>query len=117
MVDGWRSDSPAAFRFTLKVLKTITHKKQLQDCEKDVEEFVAAIEPLGEKLPAPCCRWAATSIAEQFSSLEAFLEILDPFLANWPHTAAPRRSRRVQPRWVVPELDRASCDGATRHWP
>ena len=41
---------------------------------------------------------------EQFSSLEAFLEILDPFLANWPHATVPLAVETRNPRWVVPEL-------------
>ena len=113
MVHGWHKHTPAGFRFALKVPQTITHKKQLHDCEKDVEEFVAAIEPLGEKLSLALLQLGYFN-REQFPSLEAFLEILDPFLANWPHAAVPLALETRNPRWVGPELSRC-CDGTTRH--
>ncbi len=103
MVHGWRDHSPAGFRFALKVPQAITHKKQLHDCEKDVEEFVSAIEPLGEKLSCALLQLGYFN-RERFPSLEAFLEILDPFLANWPHGAVPLALETRNPRWVGPEL-------------
>jgi uncharacterized protein YecE (DUF72 family) len=103
MVHGWRKRTPDAFRFALKVPQIITHRKQLEDCGKDVEEFVAAIEPLGEKL---CCALLQMGYFNraQFPSLEAFLEVLDPFLAEWPHAAVPLALETRNPRWVVPAL-------------
>jgi uncharacterized protein YecE (DUF72 family) len=103
MVHGWRNHTPDGFRFALKVPQTITHQKQLQDCENDVEEFVAAIEPLGEKL---CCALLQMGYfnREEFPSLDAFLEILDPFLSGWPHAQVPLAVETRNPRWVVPEL-------------
>lgn len=103
MVHGWRNHTPAEFRFALKVPQTITHQKQLQDCEKDVADFVTAIEPLGEKLSCALLQMGYFN-REQFPSLDAFLEILDPFLANWPHAAVPLAVETRNPRWVVPEL-------------
>ena len=35
MVQGWHNHTPPGFRFALKVPQAITHKKQLQGCEKD----------------------------------------------------------------------------------
>lgn len=103
IVHGWRNHTPAAFRFALKVPQAITHQKQLQGCEKDVAEFAAAVEPLGEKLSCALLQMGYFN-REQFSSLEAFLEILDPFLADWPHAAVPLAIETRNPRWVVPEL-------------
>ena len=103
MVHAWRDRTPAGFRFALKVPQTITHKKQLQDCDQEVEEFVAALEPMGEKL---CCALLQMGYFNrgQFPSLEAFLEVLDPFLEGWPHAAVPLAVETRNPRWVVPEL-------------
>jgi uncharacterized protein YecE (DUF72 family) len=103
MVHGWRNHTPDAFRFALKVPQVITHKKQLQDCAEDVAEFVAAIEPLGDKL---CCALLQMGYfnRQRFPSLDAFLEILDPFLGGWPHAQVPLAVETRNPRWVVPEL-------------
>jgi uncharacterized protein YecE (DUF72 family) len=103
MVYGWRNHTPVGFRFALKVPQTITHKKQLQDCESDVEEFIAAIELLGEKLSCALLQMGYFN-RKQFPSLEAFLEILDPFLGGWPHATVPLTVETRNPRWVVPEL-------------
>jgi uncharacterized protein YecE (DUF72 family) len=103
MVLGWRNHTPSGFRFALKVPQAITHKKQLQDCEKEVEEFVAAIEPLGEKLACALLQLGYFN-RQQFASLEAFLETLDPFLDSWPHDAVPLALETRNPRWVGPEL-------------
>jgi uncharacterized protein YecE (DUF72 family) len=103
MVQAWRDRTPAGFRFALKVPQTITHQKQLQDCDREVEEFVAAIEPMGEKL---CCALLQMGYFNrgEFPSLEAFLEVLTPFLESWPHAAVPLAVETRNPRWVVPEL-------------
>jgi uncharacterized protein YecE (DUF72 family) len=103
MVQGWRNHTPSGFRFALKVPQVITHKKQLDGCDKDVEEFVAAIEPMGDKLSCALLQLGYFN-REQFPSLEAFLEILDPFLASWPHDAVPLALETRNPRWVGPEL-------------
>jgi uncharacterized protein YecE (DUF72 family) len=103
MVQGWRNHTPTGFRFALKVPQVITHKKQLDGCDKDIEEFVAAIEPLGDKLSCALLQLGYFN-REQFPSLEAFLEILDPFLASWPHDVVPLALETRNPRWVGPEL-------------
>jgi uncharacterized protein YecE (DUF72 family) len=103
MVLGWRNHTPEEFRFALKVPQVITHQKRLQDCETDVAEFVAAIEPLGEKLTCALLQLGYFN-REQIPSLEAFLEILDAFLAGWPHATVPLALETRNPRWVVPEL-------------
>src|SRR5262245_41345581 len=103
MVLGWRNHTPSGFRFSLKVPQAITHKKQLQDCEKEVEEFVAAIEPLGEKLACALLQLGYFN-RQQFASLEALLETLDPFLDSWPHDAVPLALETRNPRWVGTEL-------------
>jgi len=103
IVHGWRDPTPAGVRFALKGPQTITPKKQLQDRAKDVEEFVAAIEPLGEKLSCALLQMGYFNRG-QFPSLEAFREVLDPFLGDWPHATVPLAVETRNPRWVVPEL-------------
>ncbi len=103
MVQGWHRHTPPGFRFALKVPQVITHTKQLRDCEADVDAFARAIEPLGEKLTCALLQLGYFN-REQFPTLEAFLEVLDPFLASWPHRAVPLAFETRNPRWVTPEL-------------
>jgi uncharacterized protein YecE (DUF72 family) len=103
MVQAWRNRTPPGFRFALKVPQVISHKKQLRDCKSDVEEFAAAIQPLGEKLSCALLQMGYFNRA-QFASLDDFLEVLEPFLASWPHRAVPLALETRNPRWVGPEL-------------
>src|SRR5262249_2420618 len=100
---SWRDHTPDEFRFALKVPQVITHKKQLQDCEPEVEEFVSAIEPLREKVGCALLQMGYFN-REQIPSLEAFLELLEEFLDRWPHDRVPLAIEIRNPRWVVPEL-------------
>jgi uncharacterized protein YecE (DUF72 family) len=83
MVEGWRDRTPPGFGFSLKVPQSITHEKVLLDCQGEVETFLAAARLLGDKLLC-CCLQFGYFNKGQFSSLSAFLERLDPFLAAWP---------------------------------
>jgi uncharacterized protein YecE (DUF72 family) len=46
MLDGWLAATPANFRFSFKAPQRITHFKRLRECEDDVAQFVAALEPV-----------------------------------------------------------------------
>ena len=46
MLEGWLAATPANFRFSFKAPQRITHFKRLRDCEGDVAQFVAALEPV-----------------------------------------------------------------------
>jgi uncharacterized protein YecE (DUF72 family) len=46
MLDGWLAATPANFRFSFKSPQRITHFKRLQECNEDVAQFVAALEPV-----------------------------------------------------------------------
>lgn len=103
MVRGWRDKTPAGFKFALKVPRAITHQKQLRDCQGDVEEFVSAILPLGDKLMVALLQLGYFNRGS-FATLGDFLDILDPFLAAWPHDKVPLALETRNPRWVGPEL-------------
>src|SRR5262249_1579875 len=75
----------------------------LQDCAEEVAQFVAAIEPLGEKLSCALVQLGYFN-RSQFATLDAFLEVLEPFLASWPHDAVPLALETRNPRWVGAEL-------------
>jgi uncharacterized protein YecE (DUF72 family) len=103
MVQGWRDKTPKGFRFVLKVPQAITHQKQLRDSEAEVDEFVEAILPLGDRLSAALLQLGYFNRGA-FASLDDFLGVLDPFLAHWPHRSVPLAVEVRNPRWVGPKL-------------
>ncbi|HEY0589401.1 MAG TPA: DUF72 domain-containing protein [Pseudoduganella sp.] len=46
----WADSVPAGFRFAVKLPRTITHEKRLQDIDADLDRFAAEAGALGEKL-------------------------------------------------------------------
>jgi uncharacterized protein YecE (DUF72 family) len=44
--ERWAASVPRAFRFSLKIPRTITHDQKLVDCRPLLEEFLASIEPM-----------------------------------------------------------------------
>ena len=103
MVRGWRDRTPDDFRFVVKVPQVITHQKQLRDCQAEVDGFVKAITPLGGKLTAALLQLGYFNRGA-FASLDAFLDVLDPFLAHWPTDEIPLAVEVRNPRWVVPQF-------------
>jgi uncharacterized protein YecE (DUF72 family) len=103
MVRAWRDRTPRDFRFAPKVPKVITHEKQLRDCAEEVEGFVTSLLPLGEKIFCSLLQMGYFNRGA-FGSLDEFLEVLDAFLAGWPHRQVPLAVEIRNPRWVGPEL-------------
>jgi uncharacterized protein YecE (DUF72 family) len=103
MVRNWRDRTPEGFRFVPKVPRVITHEKQLRDCAEEVEGFVSSLAPLGPKLMAALLQMGYFNRGA-FASLTAFLDVLEAFLAAWPHRTVPLAVETRNPRWVVPEL-------------
>src|SRR5262249_36066561 len=83
MVQGWRTKTPDGFGFALKVPQVITHEKVLLDCRAELNGFLTAARALEEKLLC-CVLQFAYFNRQAFSSLDKFLERLDPFLEGWP---------------------------------
>jgi uncharacterized protein YecE (DUF72 family) len=100
MVRGWLDRTPSDFQFVPKVPRVITHEKQLRGCRAEVEEFVAAIGPLGSKLRCALLQMGYFNRGA-FGSLEEFLPVLDEFLATWPRHKVPLAVEIRNPRWVV----------------
>ncbi len=103
MVQGWKDRTPDGFRFALKVPQAITHQKMLKGSEAEVDGFVASILPLGKKLTAALLQLGYFNRGA-FGSLDEFLDVLDPFLARWPHDQVPLAVEVRNPRWVTPKL-------------
>jgi uncharacterized protein YecE (DUF72 family) len=83
MVEGWRDKTPDSFGFSLKVPQVITHEKALLDCRAELNAFLTAARVLEGKLRV-CLLQFGYFNRSAFSSLDAFLQRLDPFLAEWP---------------------------------
>jgi uncharacterized protein YecE (DUF72 family) len=83
MVQEWRHKTPAGFGFSLKVPQIVTHEKVLLDCREELDGFLAMARVLGDKLLC-CLLQFGYFNRSAFSSLDRFLERLEPFLAAWP---------------------------------
>jgi uncharacterized protein YecE (DUF72 family) len=46
LVEGWLAATRPTFRFSFKAPQRITHFKRLRDCDADVAQFLAALEPV-----------------------------------------------------------------------
>jgi uncharacterized protein YecE (DUF72 family) len=46
MLEGWMAATPENFRFSFKSPQRITHFKRLRECEEDLAQFLAALEPV-----------------------------------------------------------------------
>jgi uncharacterized protein YecE (DUF72 family) len=45
-LEGWLAATPAHFRFSFKAPQRITHFKRLRECDTDVAQFIASLEPV-----------------------------------------------------------------------
>ncbi|GGG89277.1 DUF72 domain-containing protein [Edaphobacter dinghuensis] len=46
ILEGWLASTPSHFRFSFKAPQRITHFRRLRDCDADVVQFLAALEPV-----------------------------------------------------------------------
>lgn len=71
----WRDSVPAAFRFSVKMPRTITHEQRLQDVDLLLSHFLQEVGELGDKLGCllvqlpPSLAFAPRSAAAFFTSL------------------------------------------------
>ncbi|MGN6532858.1 MAG: DUF72 domain-containing protein [Ginsengibacter sp.] len=75
-VVNWAESVPANFRFTFKVSKTITHAKGLQFAVKDVDDFMKAVENIGEKKGCLLAQFPPSLKIEMLDQLQRLLETL-----------------------------------------
>lgn len=96
-VQGWARRTPASFRFCTKMSRFITHQKKLVDAAEAIDRFLAAFEPLGDRLGPflvqlpPSLRFAP-DIAEAFLHLLALRRNLGEFVLEARHDS-----------WFTPE--------------
>ena len=98
----WYAKTPKGFVFAAKVPQTITHEQCLVDSEGECKKFLAAMEPLGEKL-GPLLFQFPYFNRQAFPTVDGFLERLTPFLQKLPKEyrfAVEIRNKN----WLVPKL-------------
>jgi uncharacterized protein YecE (DUF72 family) len=78
MVKGWARATGPFFKFSLKVPKTITHDRHLQDAEGELHKFLDVVKPLEDagKLGCLLVQLAPSFTYDEVGKLESFLELL-----------------------------------------
>ncbi|MEO8066251.1 MAG: DUF72 domain-containing protein [Flavobacteriales bacterium] len=74
---NWAKKVPKDFRFFPKVVQSISHFARLKNVEPAVDEYLDAVQHLGDKLGAVFCQ-----VHENFSPKD--FDRIEPFLKNWP---------------------------------
>lgn len=106
VVDGWRERTPDGFRFAAKVPQTITHKKYLVDCDREMTQFLRTMERLGDKLGPLVFQFpyvAKGKDEHEYRTGEDFLRRLQTFLPTLPREF--RYAVEVRnPGWMTEDL-------------
>jgi uncharacterized protein YecE (DUF72 family) len=77
----WALDTPANFRFTLKLNKEITHAKELKEEPGIIEKFMKAAEGIGEKKGCLLIQFPGKITLDYFEKVERILkevQVYDP---------------------------------------
>jgi uncharacterized protein YecE (DUF72 family) len=75
-VAGWRTRTPAGFRFAAKFPKIITHEKTLVDTAAETRAFLDRMTELDQKLGPLVMQMPPSFAADQFDNLAAYLAAL-----------------------------------------
>ncbi len=102
---SWERHTPDAFRFAAKVPRAITHDAQLREVGEELERFVRAMEPLGDKLGPLLVQLPAEFVGDDGARAD-----LDRFLA-----AAPAGTRLAVEFRHASWHDPATWDVLRRH--
>jgi uncharacterized protein YecE (DUF72 family) len=115
----WRDDTPAPFRFSVKMLRSITHEARLRRTAAEVSRFYEEICPLQPKLAAvlvqlpPSLEFSAAAVRSFFKAvprLPGTAVTCEPRHASWFSTVADEALRRVDVSRVA--VDPARCAGS-----
>jgi uncharacterized protein YecE (DUF72 family) len=75
-VESWARQTDPAFRFVVKLPKTITHERRLAGVDDELRAFLHAIEPLGPRTHALWVQLPASFAPADVGALTAFLRRL-----------------------------------------
>ena len=76
VVENWAAQTPADFRFAIKVSQRITHRKRLKEVEEEVDFLLGQLEPLGDRLGVLLVQLPPNA-KQNLERLERFLGHLD----------------------------------------
>jgi uncharacterized protein YecE (DUF72 family) len=91
----WADSVPDAFRFSVKMPRTITHQLRLQDCEVPLRGFLEEVAPLGEKLGCLLVQ-LPPSLAFDADNAKGFFSLLRQ------HTQLPVACEPRHASWFTP---------------
>lgn len=112
VVKSWARQTPADFRFILKMPKPITHEHRLADVAGPLRAFLAAVEPLGERVHALWIQLPPSFTPADLGALSGFLYRLP---REYRYAVEVRhRAFFADPRWEQ-ELEK-SLGGVGAEW-
>lgn len=82
-VEKWRESVPDHFKFTFKVLKTVTHSKGLQANAEDLERFAETVAHIGDKKGCLLIQLPPSIKSDKAEELEGILESLRSDAKDW----------------------------------
>jgi uncharacterized protein YecE (DUF72 family) len=115
----WRDDTPAAFRFSVKMPRSVTHDTHLKQCAAEVDRFYEEIQALRPKLAAvlvqlpPGLEFNGRTMRSFFKSvprLRGTKVVCEPRHPSWFTGAAERALRDAGVSRVA--ADPVRCPGA-----
>lgn len=102
-VEGWRDRTPESFLFSAKAPQVITHEKFLENCDRDLAEFLRTMDVLGLRLGPIVFQFPYYSKKYNVSESD-FLKRLEPFVKSLPgdghHYVVEVRNKS----WIRPPL-------------
>lgn len=122
--ERWAASVPADFRFAVKVPRSITHERRLQDCGDLLKPFAEEIAGLGDKLGVllvqlpPKLAYDTRTAASFFKTLRKVHSVIacEPRHASWFTAKADAALKRLQVVRVAADPPRAPDDGAPGGW-
>jgi uncharacterized protein YecE (DUF72 family) len=100
---AWRERTPDGFRFSLKVMKRVTHDKVLLDCGREMETFLGAIGELGDKFAYAVLQFGYFGKKSRCADCGSFLARLREFAGLCPDPGRFVVEVR-NPEWLHDEL-------------
>jgi uncharacterized protein YecE (DUF72 family) len=124
--ERWAATVPRAFRFSVKIPRTITHDQQLASSSALLKAFLADLAPLGSRLGcllmqlAPSHEFDARVARAFFTLLRKQFEggiALEPRHASWFGSSAARLLNNFEVARVAADPPRAEGGGEPGGWP
>lgn len=124
--ERWAAATPAAFRFSAKLPKTITHERRLVDCAEPLARFLDEVGGLGEKLAVlvvqlpPSLAFEATMVRAFFNQTRrqtAIALACEPRHASWFDAAADTLLRECRVARIAADPARVPAAALPDGWP